>query len=127
MGDRWHGLRFPFKKTAQGQFKDPADDEDLINSSIRFILSTARGEYITLPEFGCRLPEDLFEPNDSVLEALVKTHVADSLFRWEPRIEVVEVSTIITEDELRLFVGYFIKTNPAQLRFFEDSFERRPA
>jgi hypothetical protein len=127
MGDRWHGLRYPFKRTAQGQFNEPEEDQELIDSSIRFILSTAPGEYITLPEFGCKLIEDLFEPNDSVLVARVKSHVNESLFRWESRIDVTEINVIISEDELRLFIGYFIKSNPAQLRFFEDTFERRPA
>jgi len=127
MGERWNGLRFPFKRTAQGQFNSPEEDQELIDSSIRFTLATAVGEYITLPEFGCKLIEDLFEPNDSVLASLVKAHVNEALSRWERRIQVTEVRTITSDAELRLIVGYFIKTNPAKLRFFEDTFERQPA
>lgn len=127
MGDRWHGLQFPFKRTAQGQFNDPVDDQALIESSMRFVISTARGEYITIPEFGCGLVEDLFEPNDSVLTALVRAHVVEAVERWEPRVQITEINIIVDDDELRLFVGYFVKTNPAKLRFFEDTFERLPA
>jgi len=124
MGDRWHGLRFPFRKTTQGLFEDPSD-VDLINSSIKFILNVQIGEYITFPEFGSKLPKDLFEQNDIVLKGLVVRHVTDSLTRWEPRISIVEVSAVIDDNELRLRVGYFRKDNPGPIRFFSDTFERQ--
>lgn len=123
MGERWHGLRFPFKQTAQSLFSDPTDDE-LINSSIKFILNTAVGEYITLPEFGSQLPFDLFEQNDFVLRNLVVRHVTDSLERWEPRIEIQSIQTVVTEHEIRLFLEYNVKSEPGVIKFFQDNFER---
>jgi len=123
MGERWHGLRFPFKKAAQGWFTEPRD-ADLIESSIKFILATAEDEYITLPGFGSKLPEDLMEPNDLILEALVKRHVTDALSRWEPRIIVLNVDSQADEDEVRLFLTYATKDNPDEIRFFHDAFER---
>ncbi len=125
MGDNWHGLRVPFKTTAQNLFAEP-NDVEIINSSINFILNTAVGEYITLPEFGSRLPHDLFEQNDFVLRALVRRHVVDALERWEPRIKVFSVRLAVDLHELRLFIEYALVANPGEIRFFEDSFERNP-
>ena len=124
MGDRWHGLRFPFKREAQGLFTDAPDDE-LIESSIKFILRTQVGEYICLPAFGSQLQVDLFEPNDIIMRQLVKAHVRDALNRWEPRIAVDEISVISDEHEVRLKVAYFLRADQGRLRFFEDSFDRR--
>jgi phage baseplate assembly protein W len=124
MGDRWHGLRWPFKITAQGLFQD-ADDDELLESSIKFILSTGIGEYICLPEFGSKLQQDLFEPNDSVLTALVQRHVIEALNKWEPRLSVVRVNVETDDIEVRLLVEYVLVENPESLRFFSDTFERQ--
>jgi phage baseplate assembly protein W len=125
MGENWHGLRFPFKTTVQNLFAEP-NDVDIINSSIKFILNTPVGDYITLPEFGSLLPNDLFEQNDFVLDSLIKHHVVDALTRWEPRIKVSRVSTVIDNHEVHLSVDYRLVASPGQLQFFEDTLERDP-
>lgn len=126
MGDNWHGLRFPFKTTAQSLFGEPSDQE-LVNSSITFILNTSIGEYITLPEFGSQLPRDLFEQNDFVLQSLIARHVTDALERWEPRISITRVNTVVSDHEVRLFIEFVLVSNPGEIRFFEDTFERNPS
>ena len=125
MGDNWHGLRFPFKTTAQNLFGEP-NDVEMINSSINFILNTSIGEYITLPEFGSQLSRDLFEQNDFVLQSLVARHVTDALRRWEPRINILRINTIVETHEMRLFLDYTLIASPGEIRFFEDTFERNP-
>ena len=126
MGENWHGLRFPFKTTAQNLFAEPGDIE-LVNSSINFILNTQIGEYITLPEFGSELPEDLFEPNDFVLQSLVSRHAVDALERWEPRLNVTSIRTVVEEHEIRLFLEYVLVASPGQIEFYEDTFSREGA
>lgn len=125
MGDNWHGLRFPFKTTVQNLFAEP-NDVDLVNSSIKFILNTPIGDYITLPEFGSLIHNDLFEQNDFVLKSLIGRHIVDSLERWEPRIRLIRVNTTVELHEVRLFIEYRLKSNPGQLQFFEDTLERDP-
>jgi len=125
MGENWHGLRFPFKTTAQSLFAEPSDVE-LVNSSISFILNTSVGEYITLPEFGSLIHHDLFEQNDFTLKKLIGRHAADALERWEPRINVQAVNTTVEEHEVHIYIEYYLISNPGQLEFFEDTFERNP-
>jgi phage baseplate assembly protein W len=47
------------------------------------------------PEFGCRVHELLFAPNNAATEGLLIHYVKEALDRWEPRIEVkaIEVTT----------------------------------
>ena len=123
MGEKWHGLPFPYRDTAQGLFTEPEDDV-LIESSIRFILATNPGEYICFPEFGCRLQERLFEQNDFVLRSLIENDIREALTRWEPRIELLTVNVRSDDSEVRIFLEYVNKTSPDRLRFFEDTFER---
>jgi len=123
MGNRWHGLRYPFKPKAQGLFTDPTDDE-LVDSNIRFVLATAIGEYITLPEFGSKLPEDVMEPNDAILGALIERHATDALTRWEPRIYIESIETLADEDEVNIIINYRRVDDPVQLRFFHDTYSR---
>lgn len=63
-----------------------------INQSINHILGTRIGERFFLPEFGSRLYELVFEPNDYILEDLLKLYVSDALGKWEPRIKVLNVT-----------------------------------
>jgi phage baseplate assembly protein W len=125
MGENWHGLRFPFKTTAQSLFAEPSD-VDLVNSSIQMILNTPVGDYISLPEFGSLIHHDLFEQNDFVLKALLGQHITESLKRWEPRIILVNMRVVINENEVRLTIKYRLKANSSQLQFFEDTLERNP-
>jgi len=123
MGENWHGLRFPFKTTAQSLFAEPGDI-DLVNSSIKFVLNTQIGEYITLPQFGSEIPNDLFEPNDFILETLIVRHASDALTRWEPRIKIIGIRSTATEHEVRIFIEYELISQPGEIRFFEDTFQR---
>lgn len=63
-------------------------DHAHIHESIRQILGTRRGERFLRPDFGCRLPELLFEPNTDILHGLIRHEVWEALSRWEPRIAI---------------------------------------
>jgi phage baseplate assembly protein W len=66
-----------------------------IAKSIYLILSTAPGERVMRPEFGCGIHDLVFASPGPQLFGLVAYHVTQALGRWEPRIELqnVEVTT----------------------------------
>jgi phage baseplate assembly protein W len=66
-------------------------DGDEIEQSIRIILSTAPGQRVMRPDFGCRIHELVFAPNNSATAGEAIQYVTESLGRWEPRIEVESV------------------------------------
>lgn len=66
--------------------------EKSIEESIRVILSTAPGERLMRPDFGCAINEILFSPNSPRTVALAKKYIEDAIVRWEPRVILKEVS-----------------------------------
>ena len=69
-----------------------------IHESIWQILSTRPGERFFLPEFGSRLPELVFQPNDVVFRALARQYIVDAIKRWEKRVVIEGVE--FSEDPL---------------------------
>ena len=69
-----------------------ASGEEAIERSMTMVLSTAPGERVMRPEFGCAIWNQLFDPvNDNTL-GLMAQSVRQALGQWEPRIEVISVS-----------------------------------
>ena len=64
----------------------------LVEQSIITILNTPKGSRFFLPEFGSRLKELIFEPNDDVLEDLLRVFIYEAIRDWEKRARFVSVS-----------------------------------
>jgi phage baseplate assembly protein W len=84
------GLAFPLQVNPQGGIALASGEHD-VEQAIRIILSTAPGERVMRPEFGCRIHELIFAPQDAATESLVVYYVEEALAQWEPRIDVQEV------------------------------------
>jgi len=108
------GIAFPVDLDARGNLS-LSEHEKNINESIRIILGTAVGERVMRPEFGCRIHDFVFYPNNSSTAALVSYYVRESLVKWEPRIEEVSVTAdpdANRENTLQVSISYRIrKTN----------------
>ncbi len=107
------GLRFPFRidegKLAWSKY------EDSIRESVMLILSTAPGERVMRPDFGCKLHELVFYPNDMSTASLAIFHVEEALKKWESRIELITVDANADKNEgdrLNISIEYrVISTN----------------
>jgi len=84
------GLAFPLQVNSRGEIALARGEVD-IEQSIRIILATSPGERVMRPEFGCRARELLFAPINPSTEATMAFFVQESLTRWEPRIELIDV------------------------------------
>lgn len=69
-----------------------ASGEEKIEQSISIILSTVPGERVMRPEFGSELQTMLFSVYNPTTAGLIDYHVREALGRWEPRINVEDVS-----------------------------------
>jgi uncharacterized protein len=65
---------------------------DLVNQSIKRILDNIAGYRLLLPEFGSRLEEALFEPNDVVSQSLIRHFIMEALATWEARCVVKDIT-----------------------------------
>jgi uncharacterized protein len=84
------GWDFPVKPGADGRLRW-SEGETKIRQSIWLILSTAPGERVMRPEFGCGIHDLLFDANTAALRGITQQKVRESLTRWEPRIDVIDV------------------------------------
>ena len=84
------GWAFPLWVDARGGIALAEGNEE-IRQAILLILRTRRGARVMRPEFGCRIWELLFAPNDSSTWTLAGHHVREALGWLEPRIEVDDV------------------------------------
>ncbi len=84
------GFAFPMGVDRDGSIRLTRGAEDM-DTSIRVILSTAPGERLMRPQFGCRIWELVFEPVNFNTLGLMEQAVRDALAQWEPRAEVTDV------------------------------------
>lgn len=87
------GWKFPPRTNSAGKIVLSQHEED-IKEAIWIILSTAKGERMMRPDFGCGIHDLVFAPINTATMNLVETTVLSDLTTFEPRIEVrkVEVS-----------------------------------
>ena len=98
------GIAYPMRVGPGGGLALVSRDEE-IAESMRLILGTSPGERPMRPEFGCPIHEHVFAPADATTTGLIAFEVRNSLNRWEPRIDVIDVVVTQDDDEpTRLFI-----------------------
>lgn len=85
------GWAFPLRTDATGGIALVSREKE-IEEAIRLILGTAPGERPMRPEFGCRINEYVFASADGGTANAIAAEVKHALRRWEPRIDVQDVT-----------------------------------
>jgi phage baseplate assembly protein W len=110
------GWAFPPDIDAQGGLALTSERSE-IEQAILIILTTSLGQRVMRPEFGCRLQELVFAPNDNQTAAQARRFVEEALGRWEPRIELVNVEAGPDSDDgsrLLIEIAYEVKATHDQ-------------
>jgi len=110
------GWKYPLQIDKRGDVSLSQYEEN-VKESIWIILSTAPGERLMHPDFGCNIHELIFAPNDASTAGLARFYVEDALVRWEPRIDVeaVEVQADLSKPELLLIsIRYQVRTTDSR-------------
>ncbi len=92
------GWKFPVQTDVLGNIVVSRGEED-IRESIWIILSTARGERMMRPEFGCGIHDLVFASINTGTLGLVEANVQEALTLFEPRIDVLKVEASGKEAE----------------------------
>jgi hypothetical protein len=93
------------------------EGEQDIEQAIWIILSTAFGERLMHPDFGCGIHDLVFAPNNTGTAGLARFYVEDALIRWEPRIDLEEVEVQADPDQQELLlisVSYRVRTTDSR-------------
>jgi phage baseplate assembly protein W len=85
------GWAFPLRTDATGSIALVSQERE-VAESIRIILGTAPGERPMRPEFGCAIHDLVFAPADATTAGQLSYHVRQALERWEPRIDLQDVT-----------------------------------
>ena len=107
------GWSFPVARDEEGRFRS-AEFEESIRQSIRIILSTAKGERVMRPDFGCGLQDLVFAVNNATTQGLAESEVEEALLRWEPRIRVENVRAESAGERgemLEISIDYRVRSN----------------
>ncbi|MGK7872180.1 MAG: GPW/gp25 family protein [Xenococcaceae cyanobacterium] len=66
-------------------------EETSVRQAILLLLSTRPGERVMHPDYGCRLHQLVFSPNDETTAGLAIYYVQQALELWEPRIQIIRL------------------------------------
>lgn len=66
-------------------------EEDIL-SSLHILVTTSLGERVLRSKYGTKVPEMVFEPMDSSQRAVLRQHIIDSIYLYEPRIVPLDVT-----------------------------------
>lgn len=95
------GWTFPVRLTARGGIALTSGTEE-VDAALRMILSTAPGERVMRPEFGCRIWDLLFHPLDANTIGQMEQAVRDAVGQWEPRIDLEDVRAVPDDEDVGL-------------------------
>jgi phage baseplate assembly protein W len=106
------GWGFPIGPPAGASTLTIATGVEAVRQSIWMVLGTAPGERVMRPEFGCRLHDLVFAANDAGTAGAAVEAVRDALNRWEPRIDVLDVTAAPDPDDrnrLMIEINYQVR------------------
>ncbi len=111
------GWSFPVRTPDDGGEIVMSRDEEKIRQSVEIILGTSPGERLMRPEFGCGIHDYVFAPNNVRTAGLLRFHVEEALNRWEPRIDLEEVTVAPDDNDpavIRIGISYKVKSTDSR-------------
>lgn len=111
-----YGIDFPFKQSSKGSFVSMTElPEEEIRANLLHLILSRRGTRYFLPDFGTRLIEFIFEPNDAVTFQLIEDEIRTTVKQYIPNLDIrsiritpadmdsEEPSSVSEDDDARLF------------------------
>jgi phage baseplate assembly protein W len=111
LGHIGRGWAFPLRVDGRGGIA-LIGGEDEIEASLRMILSTALGERVMRPDFGCEIWDLVFDPLGPNTLGTMNHAVRRAAAQWEPRVDLVDVAiddTASDEGRVDILLTYRIK------------------
>jgi phage baseplate assembly protein W len=97
-----------------------SSEEEKIRQSIWLILSTAPGERVMRPDFGCGIHAMVFENIGAGTMGRMASEVTQALNLWEPRIELSSVDVQPDAEEpgrLLINITYVVRSTNSRFNF----------
>jgi phage baseplate assembly protein W len=95
-----YGIDFPFRDSSEGKFLQmTSSPEKEIRADLIHLLLTKKGSRYFLPDFGTRLYQYIFEPNDANTFALIEGEIRDAVSKYIPNLTITTIEVISAEDD----------------------------
>lgn len=107
------GWSFPVRlHEKEGTIRFSEYEQD-VREAIWIILSTAKGERVMQPDFGCGIHDLLFEVINTTTLTQIESNVREALATFEPRIDVTQVDALSenssVDGRLRISIDYTVR------------------
>lgn len=107
------GYAYPVRIDPVTGLTATASYEEDVKQSLVIILTTARGERVMRPDFGCGIYDLAFAVIDTATLTRVESEVRTSIQKYEPRVELVDVvidPSQATDGLLNIALDYRVRT-----------------
>ena len=91
-----------------------------IEKSLHILLSTATGERVMQPKYGCNMEELVFESLNTTTKTLMKDKIETAILYFEPRIDVTKIELNDSnqlEGEILIEIEYLIRATNSRFNF----------
>ena len=91
-----------------------------IQRSLHILLTTAVGERVMQPKYGCNMDAMVFESLDTTTKTIIRDKIRTAILFFEPRIDVVSITMNLTnelEGEVLIEIEYVIRATNSRFNF----------
>lgn len=113
------GWSFPPTFDQQLQEVEMTEKQKDIQKSLHILLTTAVGERVMQPKYGCNMDELLFESLSAATETIIRDKIRMAILFFEPRIEVtrIELDTANEAGVILIKVEYLVRATNNRYNF----------
>jgi len=96
---RTYGIDYPFRDSTTGDFVQMTEtSEREIRADLIHLILTRKGSRYYLPDFGTRLYEFIFEPNDQATWDLIESEIRDAIKNYIPNLDINSITVMSADD-----------------------------
>lgn len=91
-----------------------------IQRSLQILLTTAVGERVMQPKYGCNMDEMVFESMSTTTKTVIKDKIRTAILYFEPRIDVSAIAMNTTnelEGEILIEIEYAVRATNSRYNF----------
>jgi phage baseplate assembly protein W len=95
-----YGIDFPFRQSPVGDFLNMTEiPEREIRANLIHLILTRKGSRYYLPDFGTRLYEFIFEPNDQITFNQIEDEIRTSVRKFIPNLEIKSITVTAADQD----------------------------
>lgn len=95
-----YGIDFPFRRSLKGDFVTMTETpEREIRANLIHLLLSRKGSRYYLPDFGTRLYEYIFEPNDTITWGRIEDEIRTAIRTYIPNLEVKSITVVAADQD----------------------------